>query len=98
MENSSGIVFYGDYIDMNKPRPQLFQSIQEYLHALGFIIKNDNFVHGSIAFPVSAIIGHTVISFHDKAEKMGWLKDPEEQDDTFVWGNPFMMVLYGGCD
>lgn len=54
--------------------PLKFQSIQDFLFALGFEIKGDFFVRDDVKFTIAEIISHTPTTFFEKAKHRGWLE------------------------
>ena len=56
---------------MNKP--QIFESVQDYLEAEGFTVNGECFVKGAVTIPVDAVIGHTPTTFAQKAREHGWV-------------------------
>lgn len=65
------------------PKPQQYDSIQQYLEALKFTINKDYYVCGEIVFPCVEICGHTVATFADKMRRKGWV--PAETDFYVKW-------------
>lgn len=65
------------------PKPNRYESISDYLFALGFSVNKDFFICGAIQFPISAIAGHTVVSFAAKMREHGWM--PTETTISVLW-------------
>ena len=57
---------------MEKISPGKFDSIQDYLLALHFQIKDDFFINGIIVIHVKELKGHTTFSFYEKMKERGW--------------------------
>lgn len=68
---------------MPHPKPNKFESIQQFLDASGFVINQDFFVCGMIRFPATEICGHTVATFLAKMKERGWM--PPDMCSTAIW-------------
>ena len=73
--------------------PQHCSSVQDYLTALGFIVNGDYFVKGNVAIPSVEIVGHTPVTFAEKAERKGWLEVWAIAPPGLFWGH-----VYGFTD
>lgn len=78
---------------MTDVSPHTFSSVQEYLKALEFEVKDNTFVRGDISFPVNEIIGYTVNSFHEKAKRRGWLEPLGSDLPLSDWGQRFLTIM-----
>lgn len=86
---------------MAEIRPNRFNSVQEFLAALGFQANGECFVRGNITFPVTEVIGYTPASFHNKMKARGWLTESADASAALsIWGHQFMsgadLILYTG--
>lgn len=81
---------------MENIAPRKFDSTQQYLAALGFMISVDGqfFEKGAgeseVRFPITAIKGHTPVTFEQKMRKEKWLGEPTLRQ--LDWGDQFALI------
>jgi len=78
--------------------PFKYQNIQDYLTALGFSVINGQFVRGSRSIDPQEFSAHTVVTFAEKARRLGWLDDEVAEnphDNLYQWGDQFIVMSSG---
>ncbi len=77
--------------------PIHFAAIQDLLTALGFAVSGESYTKGKVTFPVTAIGGHTPLTFYDNAKQAGWLDEQREEEpadaELPIWNNGFFVVF-----
>lgn len=58
---------------MKSTDPQKFDSVVDWLQAMGFAVDTDGFRKDGTFIPADQVIGHNPRTFEEKAVRLGWV-------------------------